>query len=107
MQSLTVFKSPRWWEAKNRYVYDNKTHRRMDFDTWNKFVDFLEKLSERPLEGKQDAELISPAVFKTDTTRKNDNVLNWAGWLLLMLMIMSSREILQILSKILLVSQIM
>ena len=80
MQSLTVFKSPRWWEAKNRYVYDNKTHRRMDFDTWNKFVDFLEKLSKRPLEGKQDAELISPAVFKTDTTRKNDNVLNWAGW---------------------------
>ena len=80
MYQLTVFKSPRWWEEQQRFVYDNKTHRRMDFGTWEQFTDFLRKLSERPLNGKQDAELISPAVFKPDSTRKNDNVLAWAGW---------------------------
>lgn len=80
MYSLTVFKSPRWWDEQNRFVYDNKTHRRMDFDSWDRFAMFLRKLSERKLNGKQDAELISPAVFKPDTTRKNDNVIAWAGW---------------------------
>lgn len=80
MYQLTVFKSPRWWDEQQRFVYDNKTHRRMDFETWEQFTDFLRKLSERPLNGKQDAELISPAVFKPDSTRKNDNVLAWAGW---------------------------
>tara|TARA_R100000951_G_scaffold24316_1_gene20529 strand:- start:9446 stop:10330 length:885 start_codon:yes stop_codon:yes gene_type:complete len=52
----------------------------MDFDSWDRFTTFLSKLSERPLDGKQDAELISPAIFKPDTTRKNDNVISWAGW---------------------------
>lgn len=80
MYQLTVFKSPRWWEQQQRFVYDNKTHRRMDFETWELFTEFLRKLSERPLNGKQDAELISPAIFKPDSTRKNDNVLAWAGW---------------------------
>ena len=80
MYSLTVFKSPRWWDKENRFVYDNKTHRRMDFESWGKFVRFLSKLSERKLDGKQDAELISPAVFKPNTTRKNENVIAWAGW---------------------------
>jgi len=80
MYSLTVFKSPRWWDKENRFVYDNKTHRRMDFDSWDRFTTFLSKLSERPLDGKQDAELISPAIFKPDSTRKNDNVVSWAGW---------------------------
>lgn len=80
MYSLTVFKSPRWWDKQQRFVYDNKTHRRMDFDSWDRFSNFLRKLSERPLDGKQDAELISPAIFKPNTTRKNDNVLHWAGW---------------------------
>ena len=80
MYSLTVFKSPRWWDEQQRYVYDNKTHRRMDFGSWDQFVTFMRKLSERPLDGKQDAELISPAVFKPNSTRKNDNVICWAGW---------------------------
>ena len=78
--ALTIFNSPRWWEKAGRYVYDNKTHRRLDLDNWDQFVNFLRKLSERPLNGKQDAELITPAVFKPDSTRKNDNVLCWAGW---------------------------
>lgn len=80
MYSMTIFKSPRWWDRENRYVYDNKTHRRIDFESWNKFANFLRKLSERKLNGKQDAELITPAVFKPNSTRKNDNVLAWAGW---------------------------
>lgn len=78
--SLTVFKPPRWWEEEQRFVYDNKTHRRMDFESWDRFVKFLYKLSERPLEGKQNAELISPAVYEAGATRANKNVLAWAGW---------------------------
>jgi hypothetical protein len=80
MYSLTVFKSPRWWEAQQRYVYDNKTHRRMDFDSWDKFEKFLYKLSERELESKQNAELITPAVFEPGTNRSNKTVTAWAGW---------------------------
>ena len=67
MYSIIIFKSPRWWDKENRYVYDNKTHRRMDFESWDKFVNFLGKLSERELNGKQDAELITPAIFKPDS----------------------------------------
>lgn len=78
--SVTIFKSPRWWDEQQRYVYDNKTHRRMDFADWDQFVTFLRKLSERPLNGKQDAELISPAVFEPGAKRRNQHVLAWAGW---------------------------
>jgi hypothetical protein len=70
MYSLTVF--------KNRY--DNKTHRRLDFDSWDKFKKFLYKLSERPLNDKLDAELISPSSYVKNTTRANKNVLDWGGW---------------------------
>lgn len=70
MYAVTIFKSQ----------YDNQTHRRLDFDTWAHFEKFLYKLSERPLEGKKDAELISPAVYQDGTTRANKNVLAWAGW---------------------------
>ena len=80
MYSLTVFKSPRWWEEQQRFVYDNKTHRRLDFESWDRFVKFLYKLSERPLEGKQNAELISPAIYEAGAKRRNQNVLAWAGW---------------------------
>jgi len=70
MYSLTVFTSR----------FDNKTDKRFDFETWDKFSRFLYKLSERPLGGKTDAELISPAVYNIGTTRANKNVLAWAGW---------------------------
>lgn len=80
MYSMTIFKSPRWWEEKQRFVYDNKTHRRMDFESWDKFERFFYKLSEREMNGKQDAELITPAVFKPDSPRRNVNVTAWAGW---------------------------
>ena len=68
--ALTIFKNQ----------YDNKTHRRLDFDTWDQFSKFLYKLSERPLGGKRDAELISPAVYETGTTRSNKSVIAWQRW---------------------------
>ena len=80
MYSLTVFKPPRWWEEQHRWVYDNKTHRQMDFANWSTFVKFIETLSTRPLGGKKDAELVSPAVYQPGSKRRNENVLAWAGW---------------------------
>ena len=59
--------------------YDNKP-KRLDFSKWEHFEKFLYHLSERPLQGKKDAELISPAVYVGGTTRANRNVLSWAGW---------------------------
>ena len=70
MYSLTIF--------KNRY--DNKTHRRMDFDNWSEFKDLFYQLSKKPLASKEDANLISPATYQPNTTRKNVNVVDWGGW---------------------------
>lgn len=80
MIGLTIFKAPRWWDEKNRYVYDNKTHRQLKFNSFNDFEKLLYKLSEEKLAGKAEACLISPAIFGSNTTRKNDNVIEWAGW---------------------------
>lgn len=68
--SLTVFKS----------VFDNKTHRKMDFSNFDEFENFLYKLSKIEHGGKKDAQLISPATYKDATTRANKNVLDWGGW---------------------------
>lgn len=70
MYSLTIFKS----------VFDNKTHRRMDFSSWEQFEGLLYQLSKQPFESKKDAYLISPAVYQPDTTRANRNVTEWGGW---------------------------
>jgi len=80
MYSITIFKSPRFWKEKERYVYDNKTHRSMSFDTWDMFVGFLENLSKKSISKKQDAQLISPAIFKPNSKRRNDNVIGWSQW---------------------------
>jgi hypothetical protein len=37
-------------------------------------------LANKNKESKKDAVLISPATYKPDTTRKNDNVIEWSGW---------------------------
>lgn len=50
------------------------------FKDWNAFTEFLRLMSTRKLKGKKDAELISPAIFEPGTTRRNANVLAWAGW---------------------------
>ena len=70
MYSVTIFKNQ----------YDNKTHRTLSFDTWNGFSKFLYKLSNIPLGGKRDAQLISPASYVANTTRSNKNVLAWESW---------------------------
>ncbi len=68
--SATFFKS----------IYDNKTHKNMSFSGFPQFEEFLYKLSERKLEDKKAAQLISPATYIEDTTRANKNVVDWAGW---------------------------
>ena len=70
MYSLTIFKN----------LYDNKTHRRMNFLRWESFSNFLYKLSEIQKEGKHDAQLISPATYLPDTTRSNKAVDSWGSW---------------------------
>jgi len=70
MYSLTIF--------KNRF--DNKTNKRMDFSDWEKFVELLRQLSRQRLDGKDAAQLISPAVFADGTTRANKNVEHWGKW---------------------------
>jgi len=75
--SLTIFTS----------IFDNKTHRRMDFNSWDMFETLLYNLSKepgyKPKKGesiKNASPLITPAIFKEGTTRKNENVLEWASW---------------------------
>ena len=68
--SLTIFKN----------LFAVKTDQRMDFDSFDELEKLLYKLSNQPLASKKDAVLISPATYKPDTTRKNDNVVEWSGW---------------------------
>ena len=69
-----------------RSAFDNKTHRRAELE-WDKFVEFLEALSQepgyKPAKGElgvKGSPLISPAVFTKDSLRRNVNVLYWGGW---------------------------
>ena len=68
--SLTVFKS----------IFDNKTHKRMNFSSYTQFEQLFFELSREKRQDKKSAPLISPAIYKEKTTRANDNVLGWAGW---------------------------
>ena len=68
--SLTLFNS----------IFDNKTTQRLTFKNFDSFEKALYCLSKRKLKSKKDAPLMSPAQYKPDTTRANDNVTMWAGW---------------------------
>ena len=68
--SLTLFNS----------IFDNKTDKRMDLDSWEGFENLLYGLSAIEREGKKDAQLISPATYISGTTRANANVVDWGGW---------------------------
>lgn len=77
MFSLTVFKN----------LFDTDVDKRMEFSSWENFVTFLFNVSELPGSkfdrNKKDAgatPLITPAVFKPESSRKNDNVLRWGRW---------------------------
>lgn len=68
--SLTLFKS----------IFDNKTQKRMDFTSYYQFENLLFELAQQKRKDKKSAPLISPAVYKENTTRANANVIGWAGW---------------------------
>lgn len=70
MIQLTIFKNK----------FDNKTHRRMAFGSFSDLEKLLYQLAQEPLETKQQAQLISPAVYEPDTTRANKNVTCWGAW---------------------------
>lgn len=71
MVSLTIFDN----------IYDNKTHKRMDYNSFEEFENVLYKLSESTkYPTKKDAPLISPAIYLPDTTRSNENVVAWGGF---------------------------
>jgi len=67
-------------------IFDNKTHRRMEFDSFDAFEDLLYSLSKQPGykpkkgEWRKGSPLISPALFAEGETRKNANVTCWGGW---------------------------
>ncbi len=72
MYSLTLFKN----------IYDNDTSKRMDFDTWERLERLLFTLStqEGQKGGSNSSPLISPAMYRSASTRANDNVLGWGSW---------------------------
>ena len=70
MLSLTIFNS----------IFDNKTNKTLEFESFDKFEDMLYKLSKEPKKSKKDAVLFSPAIYEEDTTRANKNVIRWDGW---------------------------
>ena len=76
MLSLTLFKS----------IFDNKTHRKMEFNTLESFEKLLYDLSTQPGykpkkgERKAGSPLITPSSFEANTTRANRNVVQWNGW---------------------------
>lgn len=69
---LTIFKNQ----------FDNKTHKRVSLDSWEKFVELLRGLSLQKGQkgGNNSSVLITPAVFENGTTRANRNTLYWGGW---------------------------
>ena len=81
MYSLTVFKNQ----------YDNKTDKRIDFQTWPEFVELLRKLSTTPSEGKSMQNLYHQLfIHLVQLERTKMSCLGDVG-VLLMLTIMSSK----------------
>lgn len=70
MISLTIFKNK----------YDTDITNRVDLSSFDKFEGLLYRLSKRKIRDKASSQLISPATYQPLTSRKNVNVVNWAGW---------------------------
>jgi len=76
--SITVFDS----------IFDNSTHKRVDVESFDQFCALFMRLStlrgRKAVRGektkKPASPLISPAIYKADSTRRNNNVVAWAGW---------------------------
>lgn len=60
--------------------FDTGTDTRFITESWDDFASTLRKLSDRRLDKKEDATLMSPADYPKGTTRANANVAKWAGW---------------------------
>ena len=53
----------------------------MDYNDFSEFENVLYKLAKSDkYPTKHDAPLISPAIYKPNMTRANDNVTGWGGW---------------------------
>ncbi len=61
-------------------IFDNKTDKVTGFETFSQFEEALYHLSTQKRKGKKDATLISPAVYRHNSTRSNDNVVAWSSW---------------------------
>lgn len=71
-------------------IFDNKTDKRLEFESFEKLENLLYKLSEQPgykvrkdekiPDGVTPSPLISPAEYKSDSTRSAKNVVKWCGW---------------------------
>lgn len=70
MYNVTVF--------KNRF--DNEIDKTISIPNWQEFVEFFNNLNQKRYKKKEDAPLISPALYKPGTKRANDNVIEWSGW---------------------------
>lgn len=78
MVALTIFKS----------IFDNKTHRKMELESFDQLEDLLYNLSKAPgYKPRKDEKfnanaspLITPATFQAGMTRANANVISWGGW---------------------------
>ena len=69
--SLTIFDS----------IYDNKTNKRLDYNSFDEFESILYRLADQEkYKTKKEAPLISPAIYHDGTTRANGNVLGWGGF---------------------------
>ena len=72
MYSVTIFKN----------IYDNKTHRSVQYESWADFVHSFKNMSGKPGSkgGHNSSPLISPAVYIKNSTRSNRNVMYWSNW---------------------------
>lgn len=65
-------------------IYDNKTHKKVEYKDFNEFKSVLFKLaSMSKYATKKEAPLISPAVYSPGSTRANDNVEKWTKFAIL------------------------
>ena len=67
---FTIFKSQ----------FDNKTHKTMDFGSWDRFVDLLYKLSEKVKRVEIILVLLLLLLFFKPVARSNKSTLRWGGW---------------------------
>ena len=61
-------------------IFDNATDKVSKFESWAQMEKALYHLASQDRAGKKDATLISPAVYKYNSTRSNDNVVEWSRW---------------------------